>query len=77
MAPGSILNFIEDLIDKLKKIFEDLKKTINQKNADTKKYNFFIMSSQRLCKELKKINEIQENPKFMDFSFEIQAINIK
>jgi hypothetical protein len=71
------LNFIDNLLEKLKKIFEDLKKLINQKNADMKKYNFFVMNSQRLCNELIKINEIQENPKFLDFNYEIKAINIK
>lgn len=76
MAPGSVLNFIDDLMEKLKKIYEELKKNLNSKNADKKKYNFFISNSQRLCKELKKINEIQDNPKFLDFSYEIQAIKI-
>ncbi len=71
------MNFIDNLLEKLKKTFDDLKKIINQKNADMKKYNIFVMNSQRICKEFVKINEIQENPKFLDFNYEIQAINIK
>jgi len=61
----------------LNKKIELIKKTITDKTADKKKFSFIVISCQRLCNEMKKISEIQENPKFIDFSKEVQAINIE
>lgn len=64
------------MIDILKKKVEIEKKNSTAKNADKKKFSFIVISSQKLCSEMKKIKEIDENPKFIDFNNEIQAINI-
>lgn len=63
-------------MDKLKKTLENLKKDLNSKNSDAKKFSFFASSSQRLCQELKKINEVHDNPKFLEFNYEIQNIKL-
>ncbi len=77
MAPGSISTYFESLINILKIKIELIKKTLKEKTADKKRFSFITISCQRLCNEIKKILEIQENPKFIDFSNEVLAINIE
>ena len=74
-AAGSIVSFIDHLLDILKNKFEVLKKSNPQ--VENKKYSYFVITCKRLCKEMKKTQEIEENPKFIDFNKEIQAINIE
>ena len=77
LSPGSISSFVDSLIDILKKKLEIIKKTLSDKTADRKKFGFIVISSQRLCNEFKKVPEIEENPKFIDFNNDTQAINIE
>lgn len=77
LAPGSISTCVDALIDILKKKIDTIKKTLTEKTADKKKFSFIIISSQRLCNEFNKVQEIQENPKFIDFNREVQGLNIE
>ncbi len=76
LAPGSVSSFVDTLIDILRKKVELIKKTLTDKTADKKKFSFIVVSCQRLCNEFKKVQEIQENPKFIDFNKEVQSLNI-
>jgi len=77
LAPGSISTNVDALIDILKKKIDTIKKTLTEKTADKKKFSFIIISCQRLCNEFNKVQEIQENPKFIDFNREVQVLNIE
>ncbi len=67
----SFVFILENLIDNLKDKLTKLNITQNKNDIDKKKIADLCHSIQRLFDELKKVPEIEENPKFIDLNNEI------
>ena len=77
-APEAFISIIDILLDHFKKKIDILKKAGIQgmKVMDTKKLSDLYGNIRRLFDELKKVHEIEENPKFIDLNNEIQTASI-
>ncbi len=76
-APETFISITDILIDNFNKKIELLKKSgAKGLKVDTKKLSDLYGNIRRLFDELKKVHEIEENPKFIDLSNEIQSANI-
>jgi hypothetical protein len=62
------------LVDSFKKKIDQLKNVSGQNKVDNKKLSDILMNIQRLFSEIKKIQEIEENPKFISLYNEISTM---
>jgi hypothetical protein len=62
------------LVDSFKKKIDQLKNVSGQNKVDNKKLSDLLMNIQRLFSEIKKIQEIEENPKFISLYNEISTM---
>ncbi len=78
-VPEAFISIIDILLDHFKKKIDILKKagTQGMKVVDTKKLSDLYGNIRRLFDELKKVHEIEENPKFIDLNNEIQSATIQ
>lgn len=75
LAPEAFIAILDLLVDSFKKKIESLKNVGTQgAKMDSKKLNDLLVNINRLFIELKKVHEIEENPKFVDLSNEIQKL---
>lgn len=77
IAPEAFIAVTDSLIDNFKLKLEKLKKVQGPDvKVDAKKIYDLSFSTKRLLNELKKVPEIEENPKFVDLDNEIDS-NLK
>jgi hypothetical protein len=70
LAPEAFISILDVLLDSCKKKL-DAYKGITKGKADEKKIADLIVNTNRLFTELKKVQEIEENPKFIDMTNEL------
>jgi hypothetical protein len=62
------------LVDSFKKKIDQLKNVSGQNKVDNKKLTDLLMNVHRLFSEIKKIHEVEENPKFISLFNEISSM---
>lgn len=72
-APETFIAILDGLVDNLKVKLDKLKKTGGEAKVDTKKRDDLMINIKRLFDEIKRVNEVEENPKFIDLNNEVQA----
>lgn len=74
LAPEAFISILDLLVDSFKKKIDQLKNVSGQNKVDNKKLSDLLMNIQRLFSEIKKIQEIEENPKFISLYNEISTM---
>ena len=74
-GPEAFISVLDVLIDSFKKKIDSLKNVTTQgTKVDLKKLTDLCTNIKRLFNELKRVHEIEENPKFIDLTNEINGI---
>jgi CHAD domain-containing protein len=71
LYPESFISILDHLVDNFKEKLVKLREATKDSKVETKKLHDLNINIKRLFDELKKVNDIQENPKFIDLNNEV------
>jgi CHAD domain-containing protein len=71
LYPESFISILDNLIDNFKDKLAKLREATKESKVEVKKLHDLNINIKRLFDELKKVPEVEENPKFIDLNNEV------